>query len=47
MKVLLAEREMPNKALQPTDLPSLRYGKSAAEFGRWALEDDPEKQCLL
>jgi hypothetical protein len=28
----------PNKALQPTVLPSLRYGKTAAEFGRWALK---------
>jgi len=26
----------PNKALQPTVLPSLRYGKTAAELGRWA-----------
>ena len=25
----------PNQALQPTYLPPLRYGKSAAEFERW------------
>ena len=29
---------MPNKTLQPTVLPSLRYGKTAAELGRWAAE---------
>lgn len=28
---------MPNQALQPTYLPSLRYGKSAAEFWRYVL----------
>ena len=27
---------MPNKALHPTFLPSLRYGKNAAELGRYA-----------
>jgi len=27
----------PNQALQPTYLPPLRCGKSAAELGRWAL----------
>ena len=26
---------MPNKALQPTVLPPLRYGKTSAELGRW------------
>jgi len=26
---------MANKALQPTFLPPLRYGKSAAELGRY------------
>ncbi len=26
----------PNNGLQPTYLPSLRYGKSAAEPERWA-----------
>jgi len=27
-------KHAPNKALQPAYLPSLRYGKSAAELGR-------------
>ena len=27
---------LPNKALQPTVLPPLRYGKTSAELGRYA-----------
>jgi hypothetical protein len=27
---------MPNKAIQPTVLPPLRFGKPAAELGRFA-----------
>lgn len=31
---------MPNKALHPKNLPSLRYGNFSGELGRWAHYDD-------
>ena len=34
----------PNNVLQPTYLPPLRYGKSAAEPGRWAPRDQSEER---
>lgn len=30
---------MPNKALQPTVLPPLRYGETSAELERWGAND--------
>lgn len=42
LRILLSnfdEAVLPNKALQPTFLPSLRYGKNAAELERWAARD--------
>jgi hypothetical protein len=38
---------LPNKALQPTVLPSLRYGKTAAELRRWMGLDDANSKCAF
>ena len=35
MRSFHARLVLPNKALQPTVLPPLRHGKTAAELGRW------------